>query len=105
MPKELYMVFIDLEMAYGHHHVMSATSLSHHTYPSFISAIFARSLPEMCAARHDMVDIACGRAALTVVALPVAPHMFRLQEETVHRAVNTFKYLVSILPYAGESYA
>ena len=31
----------------------------------------------MCAARHDMIEIACGCAAHTVFALPVAPQLFR----------------------------
>ena len=49
---------------------MSAMALSHRTYPSFISAM-SRSLSEMCAARHDVVQVACGCAAHTVFAVPV----------------------------------
>ena len=39
----------------------------------FRNVVFARSLLEMFAARWYMVEIACGCAAHTVFALPVAP--------------------------------
>ena len=58
----------------GHHNVVSATALSHHTYPSFISAISSMlGLSQKC----HMVEIAGGCAAHTVFALPVGPQMFR----------------------------
>ena len=63
------------------HHIVSAMALSHRTYPSFISAMSSRlGLSEMCAARHDVVQVACGCAAHTVFAVPVAPQMFRCME-------------------------
>ena len=40
------------------------------------NVVSVRSLPEMCAARHDMVEITCGCTAHTVLALPAAPRMF-----------------------------
>ena len=40
------------------------------------NVVFGRSLPEMCAARHDMVEIARGCAAHTVFALLVAQQVF-----------------------------
>ena len=41
----------------------------------FRNVVYVRSLSEMCAARHDVVQVACGYAAHTVVAVPVAPHI------------------------------
>ena len=52
----------------------------------FRNVVYARSLSEMCAARHDMVQIACGRAAHTVFALRVAPQMFRCRRGGLSRA-------------------
>ena len=46
---------------------------SHSSTLHFCDVVFARYLPEMCAARHDMVQIACGCAAHTVFVLTVAP--------------------------------
>ena len=67
-----------------------STALSHRTDRSFNgtqpphrsilhhrNVVFPRSLHEMFAARHDMVEIACGCAAHTGFALPVAAQMFR----------------------------
>ena len=45
----------------------------------FRNVVYARSLSEMCAARHGMVQVACGCAVHTVFAclfFPVAPQMF-----------------------------
>ena len=62
-------------------------ALSHRTYPSFISAMSSRlGLSEMCAARHDVVQVACGCAAHTVFAVPVAPQMFRCRGGSLSRA-------------------
>ena len=46
------------------HHVVSVTALSHTQIdPPFSDVVFARSLPEMSAARRNVVEIACGCAA------------------------------------------
>ena len=69
---------------------VSATALSHRTYPSFISAMsssYVRSLLEMCAARDRYgSDRVCCCAAHTVSALPVAPQMFRCRGGDLSRA-------------------
>ena len=67
---------------------MSATTLSHRTLSilHFRNVAYARSLSEMCAARHDMGEIACGRAAHKVFALPVAPQMFPCRGVGLSRA-------------------
>ena len=52
----------------------------------FCDVVFARYLPEMCTARHDMVQIACGCAAHTVFVLTVAPQMFRCCGGSLSRA-------------------
>ena len=52
----------------------------------FPNVVFARSLPEMFAARHYVVEIACGCAAHTVLAVPVAPQMFRCRGGSLSRA-------------------
>ena len=57
--------------------VCNGTQPLHISFFHFPNVIFARSLPEMFAARHDMVQVACGCTAHTVLALPVAPQMFR----------------------------
>ena len=52
---------------------LSATARIH---PSFLQCrLGSVSLSEMCAARHDVVQVACGCAAHTVFAVPVAPQM------------------------------
>ena len=52
----------------------------------FRNVVYARSLSEMCAARHEMVLVACGCAAHTVFAVPVAPQMFRCRGGSLSRA-------------------
>ena len=58
--------------------VMSSYRVCHGAHPSHSSTlhscdvVFARYLPEMCAARHDIVQIACGCGAHTVFVLTVA---------------------------------
>ena len=59
---------------------------SHSSTLHFCDVAFARYLPEMCAARHDMVQIACGCAAHTVFVLTVAPQMFRCRGGSLSRA-------------------
>ena len=59
---------------------------SHSSTLHFCAVVFARYLPEMCAARHDMVQIACGCAAHTVFVLTVAPQMFRCRGGSLSRA-------------------
>ena len=46
---------------------------SHSSTLHFCDVVFAWYLPEMCTARHDMVQIACGCAAHTVFVLTVDP--------------------------------
>ena len=46
----------------------------------FRNVVFARSLPEMYAARHDMVEIACGCAAYSVFCSPGSPTYVSLPE-------------------------
>ena len=46
---------------------------SHSSTLHFCDVVFAWYLNEMCTARHDMVQIACGCAAHTVFVLTVAP--------------------------------
>ena len=41
---------------------------------------------KMCAARHDMVQVACGCATHTVFAVPVVPQMFRCRGGSLSRA-------------------
>ena len=55
-----------------HHHdsVCNGTQPPHILH--FRNVVYARSLSEMCAARRDMVQVACCCAAHTVFALPVA---------------------------------
>ena len=63
-----------------HHHIVSATALIHRTARPSISAMSSLlGISPKCvqAARHDMVQIACGYAAHTVFVLTVAPKMFR----------------------------
>ena len=48
------------------------------------------SLPEMFAARHNVVQIACGCTAHTVLALPVAPQMITLFGLLIQVAVVDF---------------
>ena len=69
----------------NHHHMVSATALIHHTARPSISAMLSL-LPEMCAARHDMVQIACGCVAHTVFVLTLAPQMFRCRGGSLSRA-------------------
>ena len=52
----------------------------------FRNVVYARSLSEMYATRHDMVQVACGCAAHTVFALPVAPQIFRCRGGSLSRA-------------------
>ena len=52
----------------------------------FCDVVFAWYLPEMCAARDDMVQIACGCAAHTVFVLTVTPQMFRCRGCSLSRA-------------------
>ena len=61
---------------------------SHSPTLHFCDVVFARYLPEMCAARHDMVQIACGCAAHTVFVLTVAPQMFRCRGGSLSRAYS-----------------
>ena len=84
MPNKLVMIFVD------HHHIVSATALIHRTARPSISAMWSLLgiSPEMCAARHDMVQIACGCAAHTVFVLTVAPQMFRCRGGSLSRAYS-----------------
>ena len=59
---------------------------SHSSTLHFCDVVFARYLPKMCAARHDMVQIACGCAAHTIIVLTVAPQMFRCRGGSLSRA-------------------
>ena len=59
---------------------------SHSSTLHFCDVVFAWYLPEMCTARHDMVQIACGCAAHTVFVLTVAPQMFRCRGGSLSRA-------------------
>ena len=59
---------------------------SHSSTLHFCDVVFAWYLPEMCAARHDMVQIACGCAAHSVFVLMVAPQMFRCRGGSLSRA-------------------
>ena len=62
---------------------------AHPSYSStlhFCDVVFAWYLPEMWAARHDMVQIARGCAAHTVFFLTVAPQMFRCRGGSLSRA-------------------
>ena len=52
--------------------VCNGTQPPHIYILHFRNVVYARSLSEMCAARHDMVHVACGRAAHTVFAVPVS---------------------------------
>ena len=59
---------------------------SHSSTLHFCDVVFVWYLPEMWAARHDMVQIACGSAAHTVFVLTVAPQMFRCRGGCLSRA-------------------
>ena len=48
---------------------------SHSSTLHFCDVVFAWYLPEMCTARHDIVQIASGCAAHTVFVLTVAPQI------------------------------
>ena len=50
------------------------------------NVVYARSLSEVCAARQDVVQVACGCAAHTVFAVLVAPQMFRSHGGSLSRA-------------------
>ena len=66
--------------------VCNGTQPPHISVLHFRNVVYARSLSERCAARHDMVHVACGRAAHTVLGLPVAPQMFRCRCGSLSRA-------------------
>ena len=74
-----------------HHHIVSATTLTHRTTcsPFFaMSSLFGLS-PEMSAVRHNVAEIAsCGCTAHTGFALPVAPQMFRCRGGDLSRAYS-----------------
>ena len=66
--------------------VCNGTQLPHISILHFCNVVYARSRSEMCGARHDMVQVACGCAAHTVFAVPVAPQMFRCRGGGLSRA-------------------
>ena len=45
----------------------------HRSNLHFCNVVFARSLPEMCAARHNMVEIACGCCRTYTFCSPGSP--------------------------------
>ena len=55
--------------------VCNGTQSVRRSFLHFPDFVFARSLPEMFAARHYVVEIASGCAVHTVFAVPVAPHV------------------------------
>ena len=59
--------------------ISNGTRPPHRSILHFCDVVFGRSLLEMCAARHDMVEIA-------VFALPVAPQVFRCRGGGLSRA-------------------
>ena len=65
---------------------------------NFRNIVFAQSQPEMCAARHNMAEIASGCAAHTVFALPVAPHVFRCRGGGLSRAHSVGRQLCRPTP-------
>ena len=70
-----------------YHHIVSATALSHHTArPSIFAISSLFGLSEMSAVRRNVAKIACGRAAHTGFALPVAPQMLRCRGGGLCRA-------------------
>ena len=66
--------------------VCNGSQLPHISFFHVRNVVCARSLSAMCAARHDMIQVACGFAAHTVFALPVAPQMFRCRGGDLSRA-------------------
>ena len=71
---------------------LSSYRVRNGAHPSYRSTlhlcdvVFAWYLSEMCTARHDMVQIACGCAAHTVFVITVAPQMFRCRGGSLSRA-------------------
>ena len=60
--------------------VCSGSQPPHVSILHFRNVVYARSFSkEMCAARHDMVQVACDHASHVVFALPVVLQMFRYQ--------------------------
>ena len=72
----LYTYFVLWISDYSSRRVCNDTQPPHRPFLHYRN-ISAWSLPEMIAARQNVVEIACGYAVHTVLALPVAPQMFR----------------------------
>ena len=73
----LFLLYNNCNTYSSSYHVCNGTQPPHISILHFRNVVYARSLSEMCAARHDVVQVACGCAAHTVFAVPIAPQLFR----------------------------